>query len=63
VSAPGHGRVAVCPSQIAVSSSWIREGKLEPLETVVEGFEQLPTAINMLFDRANTGKLVLRVAD
>ena len=34
------------------------EGKLEQLETVVDGFEQLPTAINMLFDGANTGKLV-----
>jgi hypothetical protein len=28
-----------------------------------EGFAQLPTAIKMLFDGANTGKLVLRVAD
>jgi NADPH-dependent curcumin reductase CurA len=43
-------------------SGWMREGKLEPLETIVEGFEQLPTALNMLFDGANTGKLVLRVA-
>jgi NADPH-dependent curcumin reductase CurA len=44
-------------------SGWINEGKLQPLETVVEGFEQLPTAINMLFDGANIGKLVVRVAD
>jgi NADPH-dependent curcumin reductase CurA len=43
-------------------SGWIKEGKLAPLETVVEGFEQLPTAINMLFDGANTGKLIVRVA-
>jgi len=48
---------------VAELSGWIREGKLEPLETVVEGFEQLPNAINMLFDGANTGKLVLHVAD
>jgi NADPH-dependent curcumin reductase CurA len=48
---------------IADLSDWMREGKLEPLETVVEGFEQLPTAINMLFDGANIGKLVLRVAE
>src|SRR5436309_6963765 len=48
---------------VAELSGWMREGKLQPLETVVEGFEQLPTAINMLFDGANTGKLVLRVAD
>jgi NADPH-dependent curcumin reductase CurA len=44
-------------------SGWIREGKLVPLETVVEGFEQLPDAVNMLFDGANTGKLVVRIAD
>jgi NADPH-dependent curcumin reductase CurA len=44
-------------------AGWINEGKLTPLETVVEGFEQLPTAINMLFEGANTGKLVVRVAD
>src|SRR5437764_2466638 len=43
-------------------SGWMQEGTLKPLETVVEGFEQLPTAINMLFDGANTGKLVVRVA-
>ncbi len=44
-------------------SGWMREGKLEALETVVEGFEQLPSAINMLFDGANTGKLVVHVSD
>jgi NADPH-dependent curcumin reductase CurA len=44
-------------------AGWISEGKLIPLETVVEGFEQLPDAVNMLFDGGNTGKLVLRVAD
>ncbi len=44
-------------------SGWIAEGKLEPLETVVEGFEQLPQAINMLFDGANTGKLVVHLSD
>jgi len=40
----------------------IAEGKLTPLETVVEGFEQLPTAINMLFDGKNIGKLVVKTA-
>ena len=51
------------PEAAAEISGWIRDGKLQPLETVVEGFEQLPTAINMLFDGANVGKLVVRVAD
>ncbi len=44
-------------------AGWVRDRKLQALETVVEGFEQLPTAINMLFDGANTGKLVVHVAD
>jgi NADPH-dependent curcumin reductase CurA len=48
---------------VAELSGWMREGKLEQLETVVEGFEQLPSAINMLFDGTNIGKLVLRVSD
>jgi NADPH-dependent curcumin reductase CurA len=51
------------PEASAELGGWLREGKLQPLETVVEGFDQLPTAINMLFDGANTGKLVVRVAD
>jgi NADPH-dependent curcumin reductase CurA len=48
---------------VADLSGWMQDGELKPLETVVEGFEQLPTAINMLFDGANTGKLVVHVAD
>lgn len=54
------GRIAEAAGEIG---GWIGEDKLEPLETVVDGFEQLPVAVNMLFDGANTGKLVLRVAD
>jgi NADPH-dependent curcumin reductase CurA len=51
------------PEAIAELSGWIAEGRLRVLETVVEGFEQLPSAINMLFDGANVGKLVVRVSD
>ena len=29
---------------------------------LLEGFEQLPTAINMLFDGTNVGKLVVRMS-
>ena len=38
------------------------EGKLEAMETVVEGFDSLPDALNMLFDGKNTGKLVVKIA-
>ena len=47
------------PEAVAEIAGCMAEGKLEPLETVVEGFEQLPDAINMLFDGANIGKLVV----
>jgi len=36
-------------------------GKIDALETVVEGFERLPEALNMLFDGANTGKLSVKI--
>ncbi|HWB68999.1 MAG TPA: NADP-dependent oxidoreductase [Solirubrobacterales bacterium] len=54
-----YDKLARVSAQLA---EWIADGSLEPLETVVEGFERLPTAINMLFDGANVGKLVVRVS-
>jgi NADPH-dependent curcumin reductase CurA len=53
-----YDKLARVSGQLA---EWIADGSLEPLETIVDGFEQLPTAINMLFDGANVGKLVVRV--
>ena len=35
----------------------------EERETVVEGLEKAPTAVNMLFDGTNVGKLIIKVAD
>ena len=55
-----YAKLAEVSAQLA---EWIADGSLEPLETVVEGFEQLPSAINMLFDGANVGKLVVRIGD
>jgi hypothetical protein len=55
-----YAKLADVSAQLA---EWIADGSLEPLETVVEGFEQLPSAINMLFDGANVGKLVVRVGN
>ncbi|OBH87767.1 NADP-dependent oxidoreductase [Mycobacterium scrofulaceum] len=49
------------PEAIGEIAGLIEAGKLKPLETVVEGFEQLPTAINMLFDGKNVGKLVVKI--
>jgi NADPH-dependent curcumin reductase CurA len=52
------GRAREIVPQLA---EWMAEGKLKAQETIVEGFEQLPVAINMLFDGGNTGKLVVKV--
>ena len=52
------GRAGEIVPQLA---GWMAEGKLKAQETVVEGFEQLPVAINMLFDGGNTGKLVVKI--
>ncbi|OBK15916.1 NADP-dependent oxidoreductase [Mycobacterium asiaticum] len=49
------------PEAISEIGGLIAEGRLTPLETVVEGFEQLPTAINMLFDGKNVGKLMVKL--
>ena len=50
------------PEAVGETAGLLADGKLQPLETVVEGFDQLPTAINMLFDGANVGKLVVKIA-
>ncbi|MBF0315911.1 MAG: NADP-dependent oxidoreductase [Oligoflexia bacterium] len=38
----------------------VREGKIKPLETVMEGFEQLPQAFMGLFSGKNIGKMVVK---
>ena len=40
---------------------WLAEGRVNAPETVVEGFDQLPHALNMLFDGENVGKLIVAV--
>ena len=52
------GRAREIVPQLA---GWMAEGKLKAQETVVEGFEQLPVALNMLFDGKNSGKLVVKL--
>jgi len=50
------------PQAAADIGGLLAEGRIETLETVVDGFERLPEALNMLFDGANTGKLSVRIA-
>lgn len=40
---------------------WKMFGKLKDRETIVEGLEKAPEAINMLFTGGNTGKLIVKV--
>lgn len=42
-------------------ASWIEAGKLHSREHIVDGLEQFPEALLMLYRGANTGKLLLRV--
>lgn len=42
---------------------WIREGKVKPVEHIVEGLENAPDAFRGLFEGANLGKAVVRVGD
>jgi hypothetical protein len=47
---------------VAQLAKWIAEGSFKSREDVVEGIEQFPQALLMLFEGKNFGKLVLKVA-
>jgi NADPH-dependent curcumin reductase CurA len=51
------------PEGVAQLAQWLREGSFKSHEHVVEGFEQFPAALLMLFEGKNLGKLVLKIAD
>lgn len=42
---------------------WIAEGKVKHRETIVDGLENAPTALNKLFEGGNIGKLLIRVSE
>jgi NADPH-dependent curcumin reductase CurA len=50
------------PEAIAELSEWLRDGKIHPSETIVEGFESLPKAFIGLFSGKNTGKMIVKAA-
>lgn len=53
------GRFTEATTQLA---TWYLEGKLQHEETLIEGLEQAPEAVNLLFDGGNVGKLVVKVS-
>ena len=42
-------------------AQWIAEGRMQYLEDVLEGFEQVPRALLRLYDGLNVGKQIVRV--
>ena len=49
------------PEGIKQLGQWVKEGKLKFTETIVHGFDQLPTALIGLFKGDNTGKMIVEV--
>lgn len=48
---------------MAEVGQWVKEGKLNVKETVVEGLENAPNALQGLFTGKNLGKMIIKVAD
>ena len=49
------------PDGMKQLGQWVAEGKLKSAETIVHGFDKLPTAFIGLFDGINTGKMIVEV--
>jgi NADPH-dependent curcumin reductase CurA len=49
------------PAFLREVSGWLRDGKLKPRETVVDGFEHAPQALIGLLEGENTGKMLVRL--
>jgi NADPH-dependent curcumin reductase CurA len=51
------------PEGVATLARWMKEGSFKSREHIVEGFDNFPSTLLMLFKGENLGKLVLKVAD
>ncbi len=49
------------PEAIAEMQAWMEQGLIKQHATVIEGFENLPSALIQLFEGVNTGKLMVKV--
>jgi len=45
----------------AIVAPWVKRGEIVFEETIIDGFEQLPAALNRLFSGQNLGKLLVRI--
>ncbi len=50
------------PEAQAQMAAWIAEGRIKYATHVVEGLENAPDALNLLFTGGNTGKVIVKVA-
>ena len=50
------------PEAFAALGEWMAQGRLRYRADIVDGLEHAATAVNRLFDGANTGKLLVRVS-
>lgn len=41
-------------------AEWVKDGKLKFTETIIHGFDKLPTALMGLFNGENTGKMIVK---
>ena len=51
------------PEAAAQMAQWMKEGSFKTREDIVEGLENFPQTLLMLFEGRNFGKLILKVAD
>jgi len=49
------------PEGIKQLSQWLKEGKLSYTETIMEGFDLIPTAFIGLFEGKNKGKMIVKI--
>jgi NADPH-dependent curcumin reductase CurA len=56
-----YDHVADFPAYEAQLAAWIRNGKLRPLEDILEGLERMPAALISLYEGTNTGVRMVRV--
>jgi NADPH-dependent curcumin reductase CurA len=45
----------------AIVAPWVQRGEIVFEETIIDGFGQLPAALNRLFEGVNLGKLLVRI--
>ncbi len=49
------------PTAVNMLATWLKDGKLQYAETIVEGFENIPQAFLDLFEGKNNGKMIVKV--